>query len=121
MSGLLPAEYDLSFLARKTLEQVCIGRYQTVLNFFENATIEIACGLVIVVGGRNRKIIDKYGIDVGIELANLLGKVVCHAEKQDRAVILRFEDVTGIRLLLKGDGHEAVNVSGGPSGTLTFH
>ena len=112
---------DLSFLLGKTLEQVCIGKYQTLLNFFDRGTIEIACGVEIIAHGQSKKLGDEYRVDIGIELVAFLGKVICRSEKLDGAIMLVFDDEASVRLLLRGGGYESVNVSGGPKGNLTFY
>jgi len=121
MSSSLPPSDDLSFLAGKTLEQVCIGRYQTLLNFLERGTIEVACGLEVFAGGQIRKVSDEYCVGAGIELVRFLGGTVKSAEKLEGVISLQFDDEICIRLLLRGDGYESVNVSGGPLGNLTFY
>lgn len=115
------AANDLSFLVGKTLEQVCIGSFQTLLNFANNSTIEVACGLEIVVDGQIAKVGESYTSRIGIELVAFLGKMVSRAEKSERMVCVIFEDQTCARLLLKNDGYESINVSGGPHGNLTFY
>ena len=112
---------DLSFLVGKALEQVCIGRFQAVLNFFDRAAIEVACGVEVIADGSRKTISDDYQVDVGVELVGYLGRAVSHAEVSDEAIQLQFEGGASIRFLLRGGRYESVNVSGGPEGNLTFY
>ena len=121
MSSASRATDDLSFLVGKILEQVCIGKFQTVLNFFERATIEVACGMEVIADGRRKPLSDDYNVGVGVELVGYLGKAISHVEMSDEAIQLQFGAGADVRLLLRGDGYESVNISGGPEGNLTFY
>lgn len=121
MKNSSPNTEGLSFLVGKTVEQVCIGRYQTLLNLYDTGTIEIACGLEVVVDGKASNFGDSYRIEIGLELTRFLGKNVSGVQKLDKVISLQFDDESCARLLLRGGGYESVNISGGPLGNLTFY
>jgi hypothetical protein len=109
----LPTTTDLSFLVGKSVEQVCLGQYQTQVHL-EHASISIECKHVLVTTDENRKILWERTGFPSHGISQLLGQTVLQALVIDEG-ILELSFSRGDRLLLfdDSDQYESFQINSG--------
>jgi hypothetical protein len=103
----LPEDVDLSFLVDREIVQVCVGKFQAIVNCDNDIALSIE-GDFLVNGTHHGP-----GIEAGAVLVRLVGRVVVSAKSvEGRHLDIGLDDGSSLTVLDSSECYESFTISG---------
>ena len=109
---------DLSFLLKKSLEQICFGSYQITFNFSEGVSVSVESRLILV-SAKNG--VSEFGqpYSKADGLLELLGTEVVNAQAEANGDLsLEFSNKSTLKVLNENSAYESYQIMNGSSAII---
>ena len=109
---------DLTFLLKKSLEQICFGSYQIALNFSEGVSVSVEARLILVTA---ENAVSEFGqpYSKADGLLELLGTEVVNVQAESNGNLsLEFSNKSTLKVLNENSAYESYQIINGPSSII---
>lgn len=110
----IPADFDLTFLIGKEVNQICFGAHQLQVNLFSNITISIECKTEYFPENSLSPVLWSPGdFNPIAKLPRLINSSITSFKIKDESLIFFFSNNDKLVLFLRNDGLESFQISEG--------